>query len=149
MTTESQTHPVGFNVNLNSATQTQSDGSVNFHTSFNKIPTYDGNQEQLSEYIRAVEDIFSQFWQRDNPTGYIKKLLYSVARNRLKDAALEIVTGKFYGDEPDIIREYKIIDAKSLALRVYLGGLNEPFESFLRSRHPPNLEVALKYIKKN
>ncbi|KAF5300271.1 hypothetical protein FQA39_LY11128 [Lamprigera yunnana] len=59
MTTESQTHPVGFNVKINSATQTQTDGSVKFYPSLlNDIPSYDGNQEQLSE------DIFSQFWQR-------------------------------------------------------------------------------------
>ncbi|KAF5295192.1 hypothetical protein FQA39_LY13197 [Lamprigera yunnana] len=51
------------------------------------------------------------------------------------------------GDEPDIFREYKIIDEKSLALRVYLGELNEHFGSFLRSRNPPNLEMALRYVK--
>ncbi|KAF5287812.1 hypothetical protein FQA39_LY15673 [Lamprigera yunnana] len=74
-------------------------------------------------------------------TGYKRVILRS-------PHSLPILNSKIsLGDEPDTIREYKIIDAKSLALRVYLGGLNEPFGSFLRSRNPPNLEVVLRYVK--
>ncbi|KAF5273861.1 hypothetical protein FQA39_LY00976 [Lamprigera yunnana] len=50
-------------------------------------------------------------------------------------------------DDPEIIGKYKIIDAKSLALKVYLGGLNESIGSFLISRNPQNLETAFRFIK--
>jgi hypothetical protein len=179
---------------------------LGFHIGLlNEIPIYQGNPSELSEYIRACEDIFRQFWQRDQPHAYINILLLSSARNRLKGPALEIVTGQTYhswdqlketlinnfgdqrselniridlsrmrqflkespvdffnrirsllailnskislGNEAQAIKEYKIIDSKALALKAFLGGLAEPLGSFLRSRAPPNLETALKFVK--
>ncbi|KAF5283941.1 hypothetical protein FQA39_LY17193 [Lamprigera yunnana] len=82
---------------MNSKTQTQipfMGYPVGFHVSlFSELSFFSGKPSELSEYIRAVEDTLNQFWQRDNPNAYINKLLFSAARNRLKGAALEIVTG--------------------------------------------------------
>lgn len=177
-----------------------------FHTSLlNEIPKYEGTPSELSEYIRAVEDIFSQFWQIQNPAAYINKLLLSAARNRLKGAALEVVTGHFInswielkqllidnfgdqrselnlkidisrlrqnsrespidyfnrcrsllailnskislGNEAQIIREHKLIEARNLTLTAFISGLLEPLGSFIRSRAPQTLENALTYVK--
>lgn len=66
-----------------------------FHMSIlNEIPKFEGNPSELSEYIRAVEDIFTQFYQYNDPNAYVNKLLLSAARNRIKGAALEVVTGQ-------------------------------------------------------
>lgn len=66
-----------------------------FHMSIlNEIPQYNGNPVELSEYVRAVEDIFNQFYQFNDPNAYINKLLLSAARNRIKGPALEVVTGQ-------------------------------------------------------
>lgn len=79
-----------------------------FHMSIlNEIPRFEGNPAELSEYVRAVEDIFTQFWQTRQPGAYINKLLLSAARNRLKGAALEIITGYHY-DSWDELKEVLI-----------------------------------------
>lgn len=195
--------PARLNINM---AQPVAGYPVGFHTSLlNEIPQYFGNPSELSEYIRAVEDIVFQFRQPNDPGAYINRLLLSSARNRLKGAALEVVTGQIYnsweelketlinnfgdqrselniridlsrmrqspkespidfynkirsllailnskislGPEQQIIKEYKILDSKSLALKTYLGGLLEPLGSFLRSRAPQNLETALTFVK--
>lgn len=177
-----------------------------FHTSLlNEIPKFEGNPSELSEYIRATEDILIQFWQINEPGAYINKLLLSAARNRLKGAALEVVTGQTInswndlklllienfgdqrselnlkidisrlkqfsketpieyfnrcrsllailkskialGDDDQIIKEYKITEAKNLTLTAYTSGLIEPLGSFIRGRAPQTLEIALTYVK--
>lgn len=177
-----------------------------FHISLlNEIPKFEGNPSELSEYVRAVEDIFIQFWQRQEPGAYINKLLLSAARNRLKGPALEVVTGQElnswdalkallienFGDqrselnlkidisrlrqyakespidyfnrcrsllailnskislgiEDQLIKNYKLTEAKNLTLTAYISGLAEPLGSFIRSRSPQTLENALTYVK--
>lgn len=52
-----------------------------FHMSIlNEIPRYEGNPTELSEFIRAVEDIFEQFYQPNDPNAYISRLLLSAAK---------------------------------------------------------------------
>lgn len=76
---------------------------IGFHTSLlSEIPQYHGNPSELSEYIRAVEDIFNQF----NTVAYINKLLLSSARNRLKGAALEVVTGQNYNSWDELTSKH-------------------------------------------
>lgn len=200
--------PARLNIEMNPVQQIQPIAGypVGFHTSLlNEIPQYNGSPSELSEYIRATEDILTQFWQQNEPGAYINKLLLSAARNRLKGAALEVVTGQIYnswdelketlinnfgdqrselniridltrmrqlpkespidfynrirsllailnskislGHEEQVIKDYKMLDSKSLALKTYLGGLMEPLGSFLRSKAPQNLETALTYVK--
>lgn len=177
-----------------------------FHISLlNEIPKFEGNPSELSEYVRATEDILIQFWQLNEPGAYINKLLLSAARNRLKGAALEVVTGQTinswndlksllienFGDQrselnlkidisrlrqypkespidyfnrcrsllailkskisllndAQVIKEYKIIEAKNLTLIAFTSGLSEPLGSFIRGRAPETLENALTYVK--
>lgn len=61
----------------------------------NEIPSYDGNPSALSEFIRSAEVITIQFCTQ-NPNDYINKLIISSIRNKLKDQALEVVTGYHY-----------------------------------------------------
>ncbi|KAF5302121.1 hypothetical protein FQA39_LY10456 [Lamprigera yunnana] len=82
-----------------------------------------GYPVELSEYIRAVEDILNQFWQRDNPAAYINKLLYSTARDRLKGADLEIVTGQFYtswGELKQVLINNFVDQRSELNIKIYL-----------------------------
>jgi hypothetical protein len=177
-----------------------------FHMSIlNEIPRYEGNPTELSEFIRAVEDIYEQFYQPNDPNAYVNKLLLSATRNRLKSSALEVITGQtilswpqlkailienfgdqrselnliidvsrlkqnskehpveFYNrcrsllailnskisltNDPQVIKDYRIADAKALALKSFTSGLLEPLGSFLRSRAPPTLENALTIVK--
>lgn len=65
-----------------------------FHMSMlAEIPSYDGNSSALSEFIRSVEVISTQFLVPAQPDAYINKFLLSSVRNKLKGNALEVITG--------------------------------------------------------
>lgn len=72
---------------------------------FNDVPTFNGDPQSLPEFIRSIEVIILQFQAPlvpNQPVPYINKYLVSAARNKLKEKAVEAVTGYNYDTWADL-----------------------------------------------
>lgn len=66
---------------------------------FNDVPTYNGDPQSLPEFIKSIEVIILQFQAPlvpNEPIPYINKYLVSAARNKLREKAVEAITGYDY-----------------------------------------------------
>ncbi|KAF5297039.1 hypothetical protein FQA39_LY12253 [Lamprigera yunnana] len=148
MTTESETHHVGFNANLNRATQTQFAGQLNFTsrclTTYQFMTEINRNYQTARNRLRgaALEIVTEQFYKSwdelrqvliNNFGNQRSELNIKADLTRMKQSQKETHIEFYYRiinilailnskislrNGPDIIRKYKIIDAKSLALRI-------------------------------